>query len=573
MAYIVKQASSSGRVYVHLAENHHIPELGQARQTRKYLGVLDSATGELLLSRQIQKLDPTTEALLEKAGISHGNRHAPKPGRQARKSGKWILSADEPASVEDVGEMYALVHLCRSIGLKKCLAVYEEDGPALFALAIWQACTGDAQYLAEAWIETRPLPNALAEFDFSSSGMSALMYRIGSSRTKMDRFFQAWITEQRLPRAVIYDTTSISTYSERLEDAEWGYNRDKETLPQINLAMAIDADSGLPLAFRLLPGSISDVSTLVTTGKFLAEYGLTGFSYCLDRGFFSNSNLRDMLQNALHFVVGVPFTSRQALTLARQGHSLLQSSKSSILYGDQVLRQSEGTWEVNMGTKDGKDMPSKTIRAFLFLDPERAVNRMQSLERRLIEIERLAAQQVFTDAKDAEVWKKENAKGLARFFRVSDADAFRICRRNELVDEANMTAGLSLYVTDQQGAGMTPEQALPAIRGRDAVEKIFDVFKNDNEQSRLRTGNSQIAEGRVFLGFLAAVVRTHLEACMRKANLNKKLTINEALAMLRKIRVVRFESGRRVLLEIPRKTRNLCSALGIPEPDMTLPNG
>lgn len=574
MAYIVKQTNGSGRVYVHLAENHHIPELGQARQTRQHLGVLDPATGELLLSRQIEKLNPAILALLNKAGISCGKRRAPDPVRQSRKSGRQSLAADEPAAVEDIGEMHGLTQLCESIGLKKCLEVFGEDGAALFALAVWQVCTGDAQYLAEAWLDARLSPAALGAFDFSPSGMSALMDRTGGRRTRMDRFFQAWLAERCLPRAVIYDTTSISTCSEQLEDAEWGYNRDKEALPQINLAMAIDAGSGLPLAFRLLPGSISDVSTLATTGKFLAEYGLTGFSYCLDRGFFSNSNLRDMLQNSLHFVMGVPFTSNQALALAKQGRSLLQSSRSSILYGDEALRCAEMAWEVDMATKEQKDTPARKLKAFLFLNPERAVSRMQELERRLIGIEHLAAKQAFADAGKAEAWKIDNAKGLAKFFRVSKAaGAVRICRRDELVDEANMMAGLALYVADQQDKQMTAEQMLPVIRHRDTVEKVFDVFKNDNEQNRLRTGSAQHAQGRAFLGFLAAIVRTHLEACIRNAGLNKKLTTSEALAMLRKIRVVRFESGRRVMLEIPRKTRKLCAALNIPAPNPEHLNG
>ena len=44
-----------------------------------------------------------------------------------------------------------------------------------------------------------------------------------------------------------YDVTSISSYSKGIESLEWGYNRDKEKLPQLNLGMYYGESSGLPL--------------------------------------------------------------------------------------------------------------------------------------------------------------------------------------------------------------------------------------------------------------------------------------------------------------------------------------
>lgn len=569
MAYIVKQANAAGRIYVHLAENRHVPELKQARQSRKHLGVLNAVTGELLLAKSVKELTPEVSKLLEKAGIPFCGARASTPGRPCKTtSGPRPVERDRPAAVEDIGEMHTLIHVGRELGLERCLSAFEKDGLALLVLAIWQVCTGDAQYLAEPWLDSRVLPAELVDFDFSSPGMSALMARVGGNRMGLDRFFRAWIMEREFPQAVIYDTTSISTYSEYLEEAEWGYNRDKEALPQINLAMVTDGGgSGLPLAFRLLPGSISDVATLQTTGIFLTEYGLKNFSYSLDRGFFSNSNMRQMLQESLRFVVGVPLSSKQAIALAQQARQTLQSSSCSILYGDQVIRQTEATWEVDMATKENPDAPPRTIKAFVYLDPERAAAQTLSLERKLIEIERMAAKQDFIDLHQAEQWRKEHGKHLARYFHVIQTDSALVVRRqNDLIDTANATAGLALYAAHHDTEPLTAEQSLSIIRGRDAVEKIFDVIKNDNDQSRLHTGNSDVAQGRIFLAFLSAILRTQLENHLRHAKLNKKWTTAEVLAQLRKIRTVRFESGRKVLLEIPKKTRDLLHSLNIPEP-------
>ncbi|MBU2055017.1 MAG: hypothetical protein KKC25_08560, partial [Proteobacteria bacterium] len=43
---------------------------------------------------------------------------------------------------------------------------------------------------------------------------------------------------------------------------KWGHNRDKEKLPQLNLAMLFGQKSALPVYYHRVPGNISDVSTL-----------------------------------------------------------------------------------------------------------------------------------------------------------------------------------------------------------------------------------------------------------------------------------------------------------------------
>jgi hypothetical protein len=48
-------------------------------------------------------------------------------------------------------------------------------------------------------------------------------------------FFEEWIKRRSEDEYIAYDVTSISTYSQSIDIAEWGYNRDKERIPQINL--------------------------------------------------------------------------------------------------------------------------------------------------------------------------------------------------------------------------------------------------------------------------------------------------------------------------------------------------
>ena len=52
------------------------------------------------------------------------------------------------------------------------------------------------------------------------------------------RLFQHEVINlKKLNKGVFYDISSISSYSKKIEGVEWGYNRDKERLAQINIGM------------------------------------------------------------------------------------------------------------------------------------------------------------------------------------------------------------------------------------------------------------------------------------------------------------------------------------------------
>ena len=78
----------------------------------------------------------------------------------------------------------------------------------------------------------------------------------------MQLFFREWMKQKKQREYVAYDVTSISSYSSNIRELEWGYNRDKERLPQINMGMYYGEESGLPLYYRVYPGSVAETAHL-----------------------------------------------------------------------------------------------------------------------------------------------------------------------------------------------------------------------------------------------------------------------------------------------------------------------
>ena len=100
-------------------------------------------------------------------------------------------------------------------------------------------------------------------------------------------FLKDRLNKNKSDEYIAYDVTSISSYSKQIAELEWGYNRDKEKLPQINMGMYYGEETKLPLNYRVYPGSISDKAHL----KYMVESS--------DR--FNNNRLRYVMDEVFYF--------------------------------------------------------------------------------------------------------------------------------------------------------------------------------------------------------------------------------------------------------------------------------
>ena len=97
---------------------------------------------------------------------------------------------------------------------------------------------------------------------------------------------------------------------------------------------------------------------------------------------------------------------------------------------------------------------------------------------------------------------------------------------------------------------------------------MYDIMKNDCGQRRLHTGSNPVMEGRMFLALLALIVRRLLAIRLEGIPRRTRPTVNEALAMLRRIKVINYNSGRRSYVEVPKHTRRLLEAIGVKLPKL-----
>lgn len=552
----------AGRVYVHLATSAWNPRRGRSEQSRVYLGSLGADGESVTVSKSFKGRGGDAVPLSEirrrlaEGGDLQAWLHTPAAGK-----GVAMARPDTPAGVEVVGDAHVMLSIAEECGLRQVLsgAFGEEAGDALVGLAIHQAAEGRPLYLAGDWLSERALPEGMRGRKVSVAEVYGLMTRVGSDHGGRELFFREWIRRSGAAGALLCDTTSISTYSENLERAEWGHNRDGDDLPQVNISLAATAD-GLPLWFRMIPGSIPDVSTLRVSAELLRDLGMGAVAYSLDRGFHSAANVRDLLDAGDGFVVGIPMSLKKARELVKSKRAALASPKRSFSLNGRVMRHAKAAWDIQM-----PDKTSRCIEAHVFLDQARQADRVGRFEQAVFALEDKAARETFETRAEAVGWLAGNARGMAGCFAVETrGGTVSVVRKPRAV--ASATAGMGYMIVGASEAGLSPEKVLADYRARDLVEKLFDTLKNEDGQHRLRTGSDTCSEGRVMLGFIAMILHSRLEARMRDAGLLKRVTVAEFIAQARKIKAVRTLSGKRILLEVTKKSRELLSSVGIEIP-------
>ena len=102
-----------------------------------------------------------------------------------------------------------------------------------------------------------------------------------------------------------YDSTNKHCQSEDIEIAEYGHEKEKQGKPVYNFAIGYDLTYRVPAFYEQYPGSQNDVSQLQYMLRKAAAYGYKEAGFILDRGYFSEDNIRFMDRNHYEFVIMV----------------------------------------------------------------------------------------------------------------------------------------------------------------------------------------------------------------------------------------------------------------------------
>lgn len=512
MTYTIKQKDKNGNTYAYEVESYWDPEKKQARQKRKYLGVWDEVTG------QIKK-------------------------KESRRSIETTRS---------YGDAYLILKMTEELRLQPFLdGSFDEHGKDILALAMCKVMKQSSLKNIHHHMEDSYVPELCnTSSDFNSQWLSRFLEDIARKELSFQQFHDSFISESDKD-TLAFDITSLSSHSKMIELLEFGYNRDGLELPQINLGLVMSMERKIPIYYKIFPGSITDVVTLKNLIADIKASGVRSCQFILDRGFYSQSNVNEMIKEGIEFVLPLPFN-------VKAGKFLISETNKEIINPANVKRYNSRVYHVVEKEIDLFDSP---VYGYVIYDKKRESDQVNSFYNRLMDIENsLNGKRVYGNPMGI---LDRTAKGFKKHFSFQVKDGtLTLERKPKSISQTVNRFGKMILISSSKKSW---DEVLGQYRQRDMIEKEYAILKRDLDVMPMRVHKMETMKGLLFVFYVSLVIRTHLLNRARECGLLEKQSVEDILLELGKLRAVHI-GGTWRLAEVSKKQRTIIEKMGISVP-------
>lgn len=443
-----------------------------------------------------------------------------------------------PTKSRMVGSTALMYHRAKTIGLEHCLKqVFPNHYKQILQCAFYILARGGVMMYMDDFYQKHQNPYQ----DHISHKHLGDLYD-GLGREARLEFFRLWKDFASHPgEFVAYDVTSISTEAKEVSLAEYGYNRDGESLPQVNVGTVYSQTSKLPLCYELYNGSIADKSHLEFMMCLTQELGLNLSFYVMDRGFLTQGNLEDLASNGVHFLLGVPSHQEVYRKFLLEKSPFIRDPANHLLgfgvYGiKDELRIEERNYQIFAYYSSAKAAQDETVL-------------YEKVKRRGEELERQQGKAI--RGKQEPYYNVEVQRGKVISYE----------KNEEKINESLSVCGMFSLLTNV--AELTPKEAIRHYRRRDGIEKLYEGMKNPLELYRLRTHTDTSTDGKFFLGFITQILWADLIRIMQEQTKKPAPTVKAVLNEMEKIQKVSYSMGDQLLAPLTKTQREILSAFQI----------
>ena len=458
--------------------------------------------------------------------------YRPEYLERIRETGKQPeISDSQTFSVADIKASKILEHgvfsllsgISKKIGLESIVRdSFPELWEQILSLAFYIVATGDPAMYCEDWISKSESYDCGS---MSSQRISDLL--IGISNGERLDFYEKWGSYRNELEYFALDITSVSSYSQLINDVEWGYNRDKEKLPQINICMLLGEESKLPVYQMVYSGSLKDVSTLKTTLQTASLLNLNNMSIVMDKGFCSTKNINAMCSEELsvRFLLAMPFSHSFAKQQVESERKDIDTVDNTITVGEDIIR---GV------TKIRSWKPNTKLFTHSFLNIEQAQCAKNKLYGYVSSLRKkaLANPEAMADDEDC-------IKYL--IIRKSKDSGYTVNIRYDVLENELATSGWLICVSNHIDSA---EKAIALYRAKDVVEKGFARLKNCLDLARLRVHSDNAMQNKIFIGFIALILTAYIHKVMTENEFYKTMSMKKMIKSLESLRVQDIKGNR-----------------------------
>jgi transposase len=321
--------------------------------------------------------------------------------------------------------------------------------------------------------------------------ISTLLKDIGRN---ISRYYDLFHKLQTTNNLILYDLTTILTYSNHLKLAEKGYNHEHQYQNQIGVILAFDCQTHLPVGTDVFYGSMKDVATITDFLGRLPSVKGRNIGFVFDRGFVSFELLKKLREEAISYLV--PLRKNSVVF-----DVLSLGWEDSFMYRERPVRWAKSSCEYGL--------------LYVFEDPLLRGEEESALLKRVVKGE-------------------------------LSVDEFEVKR-----ELAGVFALVSDLVRD-------PLEVYLLYKGREEVELAFDALKSSVGGDCVYLWDVESVRGFFFVCFLALRGYFKILRRLREVGLVGRVSVEEVLFELSKIeRVVEAKTGREYYGSIHKRSRDM----------------
>lgn len=408
-----------------------------------------------------------------------------------------VMECLEHITVKEIGASYLGLMLSDSI--KELLRKhFPEEWREILVFSFARLFHSSPMKNVQSFYTSSHLSDAIGGAKVSPKSLSSFLHSIGSRRGKVVEFLKNFVGGTEF---AVIDLTHIFSFSEDVITATIGYNSEGEYVPQINFIMIFSLNEKMPAFFRLVPGSIRDITVIPAT---LKEAGLEKGIIIGDKGFYSAGNVKFLEEAGLEYILPLKRSSSFI------DYEPLKRSKKELdgyfMFDERVI------WHYEKNTKDDK-------RIIVFLDEKLRVEEEKDM---LTYIER----------------------GIANIEKYYD-------RENVFGSIAVMTK-----------TNYPPRKIFELLKSRVEIEILFDTFKNILQADRTYLRDTIQIEGWMFVNFISLLLYYQIYNKLLQKDLLQKYSVKDVLIHLS--RVYKTKIGENwMLAEIPKQSKLIMDKLDV----------
>jgi transposase len=405
--------------------------------------------------------------------------------------------------------------------------------------------------------------NILLKKNLSLQNISELL--IGEISESQKKEFHKRQVDRRSEKEVLaYDTTSVSSTSKMIKAVKYRRNKDIENLSQINIATIVGEFTRLPVYYRLLPGNISDVSTIKKLIYDIEFLNIPNVKFVLDRVFYSSNNINLMYNHGYEFII----SSRRNIAIFKDflidAQETFINNEQNFNYYDSIFDVYSKEYKIKWDYLENNEFnqiikkEKRDLSVFIYYNEERGNQEKRDFYASINETKDLLINNKPLNNKQSSLSKK-----------------YFIIKKNNDGSSASVEVDLTALAKKSKDYGffillsnynLSSHEILSIYRKKDIIETCFDNLVDRLKFKHTEVLSDNAIDNKIFIMFIKSIYISYIDKVMKYNNLYKKFSMEQILDNLDTIKIYYSDDNKPIFSKITEQQRNLYKMFDVEPP-------